>query len=111
MTEDDKKLWQEMADLTMERCRKKCHKLGLCCEKSYCDLAKSFAGEHGVKLKATGNAVPFLDKDGKCIVPPHLRPLCTLHQCDINGLGLARDDKEWTERYFALRDRLEQMIG
>jgi len=32
------KLWQEMADMTLERCRKRCHDLGSCCSDFYCKM-------------------------------------------------------------------------
>ena len=50
--------------------------------------------------------IPFV-KDGKCVIPPHFRPLCTLHQCKINGLGFDPKDPKWTKKYFALREKLE----
>lgn len=110
MKPEDEKLWQQMADMTFERCQKKCHILGSCCGKEYCELAKTFAGLQGIELKETGNKIPFLDNNNKCIVPPHLRPLCSLHQCDIAGLGFAKDDPKWTDEYFKLRERLEETV-
>ena len=47
--------------------------------------------------------------DGKCVIPPHFRPLCTLHQCKIAGLGFDPNDKKWTERYFELRKKLSEL--
>lgn len=45
-----------------------------------------------------------------CIAPPHLRPLCTLHTCDMSGLGFKRDDPlgEWTDKYFELRNEIDE---
>jgi hypothetical protein len=51
--------------------------------------------------------LPFMGPTG-CVVPAHLRPCCTLHTCDINGIGCKRGDPEWTERYFALREEIEE---
>lgn len=101
-------LWQEMADMTLAKCRATCKILGSCCSEEYCSMAKSIAAEHGVKLLETGGKIPFLDSDGRCIVPPHLRPLCSLHQCKINGLGFDPKDPEWTEQYFNLRSKLNE---
>lgn len=102
-------LWQQMADMTMDVCRKKCHRLGSCCEPMYCEIAKEYASGLGVELEETGNEIPFL-KDGKCVVPPHLRPMCTLHQCDINGVGFFKGDLPLTKKYFRLRERLERSL-
>ena len=109
MTEDDKKLWQEMADMTQERCHKRCHSMGSCCSTPYCEMAAE-------RMRKAGHEFPLMPfgktfvVDGKCFVSPHFRPLCSLQQCDINGLGFALDDPKWTERYFELRERLEQTI-
>ena len=54
-------------------------------------------------------SMPFV-KDGKCVIPPYFRPLCSLHQCKINGLGLDPKDPKWTAKYFDLREELN-MIG
>ncbi|MCK9459516.1 MAG: hypothetical protein M0R80_07750 [Proteobacteria bacterium] len=103
-------LWQKMADLTMEKCRQKCKRMGMCCSPEYCDMARDMAKEKGVVIEVTGNeTLPFLGADGKCVVPPHLRPLCTLHQCDINGFGFCPEDPEWTEKYFQLREKLREV--
>ena len=103
-------LWQEMADLTMSKCREKCNRLGSCCSPEYCDMARDMAKEKGVELKTTDNPnLPFLGQDGKCTVPPHLRPLCTLHQCDINGWGFCPEDPKWTKKYFQLRNKLREV--
>lgn len=99
-------LWKEMAEMTLEKCRRICHNLGSCCEAAYCEIAEEQAKVVGVVLQRTGNKVPFLDAEGKCVVPPHLRQLCSLHQCKINGLGF---DPKWTKRYFKLRAKLDEM--
>ena len=102
---EQEKLWKQMADLTMQRCRKRCHDLGYCCKDngSYCDMAEEFMVKAGLKVP---EHKPFLDANGKCLIPPQYRPFCTLHQCDINGIGFAADDPAWTKRYFELRARL-----
>jgi hypothetical protein len=100
-------LWQQMADLTMQKCKQKCRILGSCCSPEYCQMASEYAKEKGITLIETGNKLPFLDVENHCVVPPHLRPLCTLHQCDINGWGFSPNDPEWTEKYFQLREKLD----
>ena len=109
MTERDKKLWQQMADMTLEQCRKKCHSLGSCCSPEYCEMAAEFMRKAGHKFPQMPFGKTFV-VDGKCIVPPHFRPLCSLQQCDIGGLGFAKDDPAWTKQYFALREKLEKTM-
>jgi len=105
------KLWRDMAELTFSKCRQKCNILGSCCTPGDCDMTRAYALEKGVVLQETGNVVlPFLDQNNQCVVPPHLRPLCALHQCDIAGLGFCPHDSDWTAKYFALRDRLNELI-
>lgn len=102
------KLYSEIADLTFEDCKKKCRNLGSCCESFYCEVAMQVAkDEYGLELKPTGNKIPLLDSDGKCIAPPHVRQMCSFHSCDINSAGYFKGDKPRTERYFQLRDEIE----
>jgi hypothetical protein len=110
------KAWQEMADHTLKKCGPphcKCLielKPNRCCEPMYCDIAEEYAKEeYGVELKSTGHTtLKFMGPTG-CTVPPHLRPMCTLHQCRICSLGCLHDDPEWTRRYFELRERLNEL--
>lgn len=96
------KLWQQMADLTLEKCKKTCKVgVGSCCSGEYCDMAKELMEKAGEKLPE----MPFV-KDGKCVIPPHFRPLCSLHQCKINDLGFDPEDPKWTVKYFKLREKL-----
>lgn len=114
-----RELWVQMAALTMEKCLQKCHRMGSCCDTAYCEMAVRIADEKGELIPVNdkpgsfqdgaGETIPFLDFAGRCVVPPHLRPLCTLHQCDINGLGFCPEDPEWTKKYFDLRERLEEV--
>ena len=105
MNAETKALWQQMADMTMERCVKKCKTtLGSCCNEHLCETALE-------DMKNAGETPPVKARaeDGKCLIPPCYRPLCTLHQCDINNIGFAMDDPEWTERYFELREKLNEV--
>ena len=99
------KLWQEMADLTYQKCKEKCHNLGCCCSGDYCDIAAEYMESKGVEVPP----MPFLDKNGKCSIPPQFRPLCTVHQCDIANLGCDPKDPKWTKKYFKLRDKLNEI--
>ena len=106
----EQKLWQEMAELTFAKCKEHCHDLGSCCTVGDCGITEDYAKSQGVVLKRVGDAgeIPFL-KDGKCSVPPHLRPNCSLHQCKIASLGFDLKDPEWTKKYFRLRKQLDNM--
>ena len=105
MNKRQEKLWKQMADLTYDRCKKRCHSLGSCCRdnESYCEMAADMMIKAGLEIPAQK---PFLDENGKCLIPPQYRPLCTLHQCDICNLGFAVDDLKWTDEYFKLRAKL-----
>jgi hypothetical protein len=111
-TAEEINLWKEMADMTLAKCEQHCHQLGSCCSPEYCAEAKGYALEHGVTLPEPGSAAtPFLGHDGVCVVPPHLRPMCSLHQCKINSLGADLEDMKWTKEYFALRRKLERLMA
>lgn len=115
-------LFKQMSDLTRPKCVE-CPNLlpHRCCDKMYCDLVTISAAEAGIKLpKTTGHpTLPYMGENG-CVVPPHLRPACTLHVCSMNGMGLLYNktgpgpfdrevDVEGTEKYFAIRDQIDQM--
>ena len=100
-------LFQQMYELTRPECDK-CACPRSCCSPEYCDMAGEIADEAGVQLIATGHpTLKYMGESG-CIVPPHLRPLCTLHTCDIGNLGFHRTDMEWTEKYFKLREQINE---
>ena len=83
---------------------------GSCCERVYCLEAMAVAGIWGETLIETGNGtLPFLGADGKCTVPPHLRPTCTVHTCDISSLGFHKTNRAWTEQYFKLRNQIDEL--
>ena len=71
-------------------------------------VLKEIALQGDVVLTPTDHPrLKFMSPTG-CVVPPHLRPLCTLHTCDVNGRGFKPNDPAWTARYFALREQLEE---
>ena len=104
-------LFQKMYEMTNPEC-KSCRVPLSCCDALYCQCAEAYAHEEwGVDLnplKTDHQTIPFLGKDG-CVVPPHLRPLCTLHTCDINNLGIKSGDPKWTEKYFELREQIDDL--
>jgi hypothetical protein len=103
-------LYQQMSELTKPECGK-CMMPNSCCDSMYCDLATARAAEFGVTLVPTGHdKLPYMGEQG-CIVPPHLRPLCTLHTCDVSSWGFKIDDPKgaWTSNYFDLRAQIETL--
>lgn len=75
-----------------------------CCHTKYCEAARKFAKEkYNIKLENTGHPfIPFMGKSG-CVVPPHLRPQCALHACEINWGNVS---EEMRNRYFPLRQQI-----
>jgi len=111
ITVKEVELWQEMADLTLAKCKEHCHALGSCCTEGDCGTTERYAASLGVILeRVPGSKIPFL-KDGQCIVSPHLRPYCSLHQCKIASMGFDVKDPEWTKKYFRLRRQLERLAA
>lgn len=102
-------LYQEMADHTAPECATVCRLPHSCCEKRYCEMALGFAKSRGVDLQPLWREqpIPFLHENG-CVVPPHLRPICTLHTCAINAFGYKQGDRAWTDKYFEIRDRIDE---
>ena len=70
--------------------------------------------DYGIELVPETQPHPkgllFIGEKG-CTVPPYLRPLCTLHTCDVNSFGFKRNDPKgvWTKKYFALRAKIENI--
>lgn len=104
-------LYQKMSDMTASEC-KQCRVPHSCCSPEYCDLATERAKELGVELTPTGHErLPYMVDGVGCTVPPYLRPSCTMHTCDISGLGFKRSDLtgKWTDDYFDLRDQINSL--
>lgn len=82
-------LYQRIAAMTAPSCQGgagECAKFAgnkyRCCERQYCEMARKFAKEkYSIDLQETGSPdLPFMGEAG-CVVPPHLRPVCSLHVC------------------------------
>lgn len=106
-SEELKELYEEMSRLTKEQCLKDCTTLsgniGSCCDKMYCEIALENAEKVGVPLIRREGNLPALGSDG-CIVPPYLRPMCTMHVCDKSLRG-----GSFFKSYFELRDKINAM--
>jgi hypothetical protein len=104
------RLWQQMSELTAPECASNCKLPHTCCSPEYCAYAEETAKERGCVPPTHTNhpTLPYMGPTG-CIMPPHMRPMCTLHTCAINSFGFKPNDPKWTERYFRLRDRITYM--
>ena len=100
--------YQKLADITFDHCKRTCKNLGSCCDVDYCNFAISRAEEFGVTLTPGNGKFPLLI-DGKCIAPPHLRPLCSAHSCDIAAFAEFRNEPKLTEKYFDLRTLVDEL--
>ncbi len=105
-------LYEEMSEHTKGECAK-CRIPHSCCSPEYCEIAARWAKEeYGIELTPTGHPkLPFMGfakgRNTGCIVPPHLRPLCTLHVCSINSIG-SSGNKEWDDKYFDLSSQIAE---
>lgn len=96
-------VYRDIADLTMGHCKANCRIIGSCCSPEYCEMAVDIAHEvFNVTLVPGTGRIPLLDDAGKCMAEPHFRPLCSRHSCDINSLGVFKNDLPLTQRYFRL---------
>lgn len=101
------KLYQEMYELTNPKCAT-CRIPHSCCDRMYCEMARVMIAEEGANISTTNHpTLPYMGTTG-CVVPPHLRPLCTLHECRINQFGFTMDDA-WNKKYFKLREKINDV--
>ena len=99
-------LYQQMYEHTKDECAHSCRVPHSCCTPFDCEMTANYADTLGITLQPTGHPkLPFMGPTG-CVVPPHLRPDCTLHTCAINSLGFKPDDLGWTRKYFQIRSSI-----
>ena len=111
------RLYEEMSDLTKKKCQEGCklaqfdHCRHRCCDPMYCDMSFGIAKDFwDIEPEMTDHEeLSFMGPDGNCILEPHLRPFCTLHQCHIESLGFCIDDPDWTREYFELRGKIDEL--
>jgi hypothetical protein len=110
--------YREMSELTKVKCGgDKCPGVGnrayRCCDRMHCQMTIDHAYKDcGIRLPTTGHQLPLMGPTG-CTALPHLRPWCTLHQCQIQETGSTKD-RGWDAKYFRLRNkltRLEQQLA
>jgi hypothetical protein len=102
--------YREMSELTKVKCGgDKCRGVGnrayRCCDRMHCQMTIDHAyKDWGISLPTTGHQLPLMGPTG-CTALPHLRPWCTLHQCEIQETGSTKD-RGWDAKYFRLRNKL-----
>jgi hypothetical protein len=105
-------LYQAMANHTAPECANTCRIPRSCCAHEYCTMAEEGSKEQwGIDLsplRTDHPKLPYMGPNG-CVVPPHLRSTCTLHTCQVNGIGFKPGDIPWSERYFELRRQIEDL--
>jgi len=105
-------LYKELHELTEPVCANRdgdgCRAPRSCCDPIVCEQMADHAKNHwDVIFTHTGHPrFPLMGPDG-CVAEPHLRPICTMHVCCINGFGFKPGDDEWTEHYYELRHQIE----
>lgn len=117
ISKDEQKLiylYRKMYDHTKLKCHpprcKSYYTPMRCCSPEYCESTVQYAKDiWGVDLKITGHKdLPLMGPEG-CTAEPHLRSICTVHDCLINSLGCDPGDDEWTARYFQLRQEINEL--
>ena len=104
------KAYADLAEHTLPVCRSCEPKPYNCCDAEFCENAARFAKEqYGITLRRTKHPkLPFMGKRG-CTVAPHLRPVCTVHTCDIGNLGFYPGEQKWSAKYYRLRARCDRL--
>jgi hypothetical protein len=76
-----------------------------CCDKQWCEAAERFAAsDYGIDIGGMkteygiGIGIPFMNENHECVVPPHLRPICSTHVCPWRY-----SNPEWERRYKELK--------
>ena len=106
-------LYQQIYEHTKAECDRTCklapYRADRCCDEAYCEDTMAWAEQRWkIKLARTDHpTLPLMGSNGKCTAAPHLRPQCTVHQCQIAAFGF-KDDEAWTKKYFQLRDAIER---
>ena len=75
------------------------------------EIAQSMWGIDIKPQQTEYDKLPFMGENG-CVLEPHLRPLYTLHTCDINSFGCKMHpapDPEWDKKYWTLRNKIDEL--
>jgi len=98
---------QAFADLAKHTAPKcgACRVAYICCSAEQCAATRDFALEtFGETLVEGSGPLPFLGSEG-CTVPPHLRPICSVHVCEQH-----LNDDAWSLKYESLRDAAGDLL-
>lgn len=103
-------LYKDMYEHTKQECGTSCRVPHSCCSGEYCLFTIEHAKNNwGVILAPTDHPnLPLMGPNG-CTADPHLRPMCTMHTCDINGVGFKPGDEGWTIKYFRIRNKIADL--
>jgi hypothetical protein len=109
MTDQLKRKYDEIAAYIYSFCKKMgCTpngKLtGLCCDHFTCDLMQEQAGQK-FEIELDFEKMNTFVNSGHCIVPPHLRPLCSVHACERLQLWAPGFFDKWMR----MREVIEEM--
>lgn len=108
-------LYAQMAALTEPHCAQGAHECRpfhlfwkyRCCDRRFCELARERAAAWGVTISETGNPdLPFMSPGG-CVMPPHLRSMCTVHLCHVSHAARSHVGEGGLTEYDALRKKIE----
>ena len=96
-------LYEKMYNLTRPKCGE-CRVPMSCCSPEYCNMSITYAEEkYGIKMQTTDHqSLPLMGENG-CTAEPYLRPLCTVHVCEMHYMI----DVGFNEKYFSLRDQIQ----
>ncbi len=107
-----KSAYADIAAHTLKECGQGCLNFGhhRCCNNRYCkDNATIIKSEYGIDLPRTDHPeFPFMGIDG-CTLKPWQRPKCSVHHCQISALGRHKSNVQWTDEYFELLDRINDL--
>lgn len=108
MTHTLESVFKDLAAHTAPACGS-CRLAHACCNTGQCEatlaLAKEDFGVDLTPLKTNHPTLPFLGATG-CVVPPHLRPICSVHVCEKH----LEAETPWTNRYWELRDIADDLL-
>lgn len=104
-------LFQQLYEHTQPECIQKCRLPMSCCSPEYCEMSIEYAQNlWSVKLQRTNHPrLPMMGPTG-CTAAPHLRPWCTKHVCCVNTLGYKNNDPKWTDEYFHLTEKIDEVL-
>lgn len=102
-----KELYKKLYEMTQPVCASKCSLPQSCCSAEYCLYAISWAKRcWDEKLEQTEHPqLPLMGANG-CVAPPHTRPMCTAHVCEMT---LYKQGDSYWKKYWAVRQEIDQI--